>query len=117
MPTSRQIMPNYEILRRYRAIRIFQFVMKHEASIIQTAIKHLRGNDPVLDRLIGEVGAFDLRLERNAFRMLVRSIISQQISTAAARSIRARLEALLAPAKVTADGISALSVAQLRSVG
>jgi len=91
--------------------------MRHDASIIQAAIKHLRRNDPILDKLIGEIGAFDLRLERNAFRMLVRSIISQQISTAAARSIRARLEALLAPAKITAEGIAALSLAQLRSVG
>lgn len=79
--------------------------------------QHFRSADPVIARLIDEVGPFRLKLERNRFRMLVHSIISQQISTAAATSIRLRLEQLVAPAPVAADSIARLSADQLRSVG
>ena len=47
--------------------------------------------------MIDAVGPFTLRLERDRFGMLVRSIISQQISTSAARSIRRRLQELAGP--------------------
>jgi DNA-3-methyladenine glycosylase II len=54
-------------------------------------------------------------LERDRFSMLVRSIISQQISTSAARSIRRRLQEL-AP-DMTAASLTRFTVDQLRSVG
>ena len=68
-------------------------------------------------RLIEAVGPFTLRLDRDRFRMLVRSIISQQISGKAAQSIRKRLEALVAPQKISPHNLAALSVAELRSAG
>ena len=83
----------------------------------QAAIRHLRRADPVMAKLIGRVGEFQLKLERNRFKMLARSIISQQISTAAARSIRGRLEALVAPKHLTAETVARLSREQLRSAG
>lgn len=49
--------------------------------------------------------------------MLVRSIISQQISGKAARSIRGRLEGLVAPARMTPERLAGLSIEQLRAVG
>jgi DNA-3-methyladenine glycosylase II len=49
--------------------------------------------------------------------LLVRSILSQQISTKAARSIRLRLEELLTPDPISASAINGLSDEQLRSVG
>jgi DNA-3-methyladenine glycosylase II len=58
-----------------------------------------------------------LKPQRGGFTMLVRSIISQQISTAAARSIRARLESLAGTKRLTPEIIGRLSVAELRSVG
>ena len=67
--------------------------------------------------MIDEVGPFTLRLERDRFRMLVRSIISQQISTGAARSIRQRLVELCAPAGLTAASLIQFSPEQLRSAG
>lgn len=67
--------------------------------------------------LIRRVGPFTLRPERDRFRMLVRSIISQQISTQAARSIRERLDAVLAPNKLTPDNLARLTMAELRSAG
>ncbi len=84
---------------------------------LQLALKHLRSRDPVIRIQFDHVGPFTLRLERNRFRMLVRSIVSQQISTSAARSIRRRVESLVAPAKLTADRLAVLEIDQLRSAG
>jgi DNA-3-methyladenine glycosylase II len=84
---------------------------------IEAARRHLRKADSVMREIIDRVGPVKLRLERNRFAMLVRSIISQQISTAAARSIRRRLEELLAPGTITPADIVKLKAHQLRSVG
>lgn len=84
----------------------------------KTALAHVRDSDPVMRRLIDAVGPFTLRPERTRrFSILVRSIISQQVSTAAARTIRGRLEGVLDGRGLTAEGIAALSRPQLRSVG
>jgi DNA-3-methyladenine glycosylase II len=84
---------------------------------IDRALRHLRTSDPVMRDLIRRAGPFKLRLERDRFRMLVRSIISQQISTSAARSILARFEALVHPEQPSADNVARLTVADLRSAG
>jgi DNA-3-methyladenine glycosylase II len=81
------------------------------------ASKHLAACDPVMKRVIRRVGPCRLRRRRNHFAMLVRSVVSQQISTAAARTIQGRLEDRLAPAKITSESIAALKLPQLRSVG
>ena len=44
-------------------------------------VKHLRRVDRVLREVIDEVGPCMLRPRRDRFGMLIRSIISQQIST------------------------------------
>ena len=49
--------------------------------------------------------------------MLVRSIISQQISTGAARSIRGRLQELAGPEGLKAGNLARFTADQLRSVG
>ncbi len=79
--------------------------------------RHFRKADPVIYRVIREVGPYTLKPHRNRFGMLVRSIVSQQLSTKAANTIRGRLEALLAPAPLAADAIALLSKERLRSVG
>ena len=84
---------------------------------IQAALKHLKRSDPVMKTLIRDVGPFTLRPNRNHFRMLMRSIISQQISTKAARSIRLRVESLVKPKTPTAKNFSQLSEETLRSAG
>jgi DNA-3-methyladenine glycosylase II len=81
------------------------------------ALQHLCAKDRVLRKVIDSVGPFTLRVERRRFAMLVRSIISQQISTGAARSIRKRLEDLVAPDDLTEASIGCLSVVELRAVG
>ncbi|MGE0755846.1 MAG: DNA-3-methyladenine glycosylase [Pirellulaceae bacterium] len=81
------------------------------------ALQHLRSRDPVLRQLVDEVGPFTLRIERDRFLALVRSIISQQISTGAARAIRLRLEQLAAPARICPESLVALEPVALRSAG
>jgi DNA-3-methyladenine glycosylase II len=86
-------------------------------SEIETALAHLRRADRVMRRLIDEVGPFTLRPQKDRFGMLVRSIISQQISTGAAISIRKRLEQLAAPEGLTAPRLGRFTAEELRSVG
>jgi DNA-3-methyladenine glycosylase II len=79
--------------------------------------QHFRRHDPVIHQVARRVGPCALRPHRDRFGMLVRSIISQQISVGAARAIRGRLEALVAPAGLRPGALAALSTDQLRSVG
>jgi DNA-3-methyladenine glycosylase II len=87
------------------------------ANSMEAALAHLRANDPILGRVIDDVGPYTLRPQRSGFDMLVRSILSQQISMAAARSIRARLEKHVGTKRITAEHISSLTLDELRSVG
>jgi DNA-3-methyladenine glycosylase II len=58
------------------------------------AVRHLRRVDPHLRAIIDRIGPCRLEPHVDRFSALVRSIISQQISTKAAQSINARLVAL-----------------------
>jgi DNA-3-methyladenine glycosylase II len=84
---------------------------------LAAAARHFRKVDPVIHGVFKQVGPCTLKPQRDRFNMLVRSIISQQISTSAARSIRAKLEALIAPEKVSPEVLSRLTFEQLRSAG
>ncbi len=84
---------------------------------IQTACRHLRAADPVMKTMVDTVGPYTLRFERDRFAMLVRSIVSQQISTSAARAIRARLQQLAGPEGFTARNLSRFSLDELRAAG
>src|SRR5260370_258068 len=59
----------------------------------QKARKHLSRKDARLKRLIARIGPCTLQPNSDHFGLLVRSIVSQQISTKAARSIHTRLGA------------------------
>jgi DNA-3-methyladenine glycosylase II len=58
---------------------------------LEEAVAHLSKADKRLAKVILKAGPCQLRPNRDRFGMLIRSIISQQISTAAARTIRERL--------------------------
>jgi DNA-3-methyladenine glycosylase II len=58
------------------------------------AVKHLRAVDPHLKAIIDRIGPCRLEAHPDRFAALVRSIIGQQISTKAARSINMKLTAL-----------------------
>jgi DNA-3-methyladenine glycosylase II len=83
----------------------------------RTIQRHFRRADPILAKVIQQVGPVTLKPQRDRFKMLVRSILSQQISVGAARSIRLRLETHLRPSGVRPEAIARLSVEQLRTVG
>jgi DNA-3-methyladenine glycosylase II len=59
--------------------------------LLRKAQRHLSRRDRVLQPLIRAIGPCTLRLGADHFNILVRSIISQQISTKAALAISARL--------------------------
>ena len=84
---------------------------------IQVAVRHLQKCDPVMKEIIDRVGPCTLKLKRDRFALLAWSILSQQISTAAARTIRGRVEALVAPERIAPDSLLSLSIAELRSAG
>ncbi len=84
---------------------------------IEQALRHLRRADPVMRTLIRKAGRYDLKPRRDRFLMLVSSIISQQISTSAARSIRQRLFDHLAPEKPSPENLRRLTPEVLRTLG
>jgi DNA-3-methyladenine glycosylase II len=88
-----------------------------DQSVIQKARRHLRTADPVMKDIIAAVGPFSLGLERNRFRSLVCSIISQQISGSAATSIFKRLRTLAGPRGLNAANLAQFNLDELRSVG
>ncbi len=91
--------------------------MPIERQEISRALRHLRKHDTVMRTLIDEVGTFQLRLQTDRFGTLVRSILGQQISATAARTIHARLQALAGDAGITANRLCQLDIEALRSVG
>lgn len=84
---------------------------------VTAAVKHLRRKDRVLRDVIDRVGPCQLKPDRRRFRMLARSIISQQISGSAARSIWRQLETLVAPAQISAAALIDMTPPRLRTAG
>src|SRR3954470_21451286 len=82
---------------------------------LKKAMRHLAKVDPDFARAIGEVGHPELREVPRGFGGLMRSIVGQQVSVHAARSIWLRLEALLPSMEPAA--LLELSDEQLRAVG
>ncbi len=76
---------------------------------------HLQAADPALARLIAAHGPCTLHPHSDYFMTLIRSIISQQISTKAAATIGARFFALLP--EVTPAAVLALDEAAMRGAG
>src|SRR4029450_8370016 len=93
--------------------RMAQIVL--DAVNLKKAMRHLAKVDPDFARAIKEVGHPELREAPIGFSGLMRSIVGQQVSVHAARSIWLRLEAAV-PSMEPWDFL-ALSDEQLRAVG
>lgn len=91
--------------------------MSLPAPLVRAGVAHLRKNDPVMREVISAVGPFEMRLRRGRFRTLVHSIIGQQISTSAARSIRLRLLTHLGPGGLKPHRLAQHTPASLRPAG
>ena len=70
-----------------------------------------------MKRVIQVVGPCTVKLKRDRFGMLARSILSQQISGHAARAIQGRLEAAMPDGKLSAVGLAELSDEEYRAAG
>lgn len=84
---------------------------------VAAGIEYLRGRDPVLKEVIDRVGEFALNREPDVFTALVRAIISQQISTGAARAIYRRLCEASGGETRLLQGLLTLSSGELRTIG
>jgi DNA-3-methyladenine glycosylase II len=86
--------------------------------LYRKARRHLSDNCPVMRRLIDRVGPCTLRpMPDDPFTLLVRCVISQQISTKAAESIYGRLAALVGGPPVPLAKTARLTDAELQSCG
>ncbi len=86
------------------------------------AFAHLRAADPVIGALVKAHGPLDSEQRSRgrppeAYGALLRSIVGQQLSTKAARTIYDRLAALFGDRAPTPEELLAVDPAQLRSVG
>jgi DNA-3-methyladenine glycosylase II len=81
------------------------------------ARRSLMRRDAVLKEVIRRVGPCTLQPIGNAFHILVRAIVSQLISTKAALTISARVEAAAGARGLTPEGIAAVSEETLRGCG
>lgn len=86
------------------------------AVVARAAEAHLAAVEPRLAPLITGIGPCSLVPEGDLFRGLVRAVVAQLISTAAAKTISARVEALVKH-RVTPAAIGKLSDEQLQSCG
>lgn len=91
--------------------------MPFAAQNIRTARLHLQKSDPVLKGIIKRVGPFQCKVNRDRFQSLVHSILSQQISVAAAKTIKSRLNQAIKPAKLTPDSLLQFTTDDLRHIG
>jgi DNA-3-methyladenine glycosylase II len=83
---------------------------------MKQAIQHLTASDPVLARIIAEVGAFNPRRAEPTFEALARSIVFQQLAGKAALAIWNRL-AERTGAPVTPEAVLKLRMSTLRKIG
>lgn len=88
-----------------------------EPQVVRKGLTALKRADPVLADMIRQVGPFRLKPSRERYTLLVRSILSQQISVAAARTIRQRLVQRMPRGRITARYVSELSIDDMRALG
>lgn len=89
---------------------------EHQSDLVAKATRHLKRRDPILRDMIRRIGPCNYKPSRLRFRLLVSSIISQQISTAAARSIKKRFDGLFVGVP-TPSKLLALPDDRIRSSG
>ena len=80
-------------------------------------LKHFDTRDPIIARVIREVGPFLLKRNKNYFIVLCKPIISQQISTKAAESIFKRFRKIFDGKFPTPRRVLALNEAAMRGAG
>jgi DNA-3-methyladenine glycosylase II len=88
------------------------------ATALKQAVRALRRRDPVLRRIMKQIGPCQLRSQRHYFWALAEAIVSQQLSVAAAATIFKRLRRLYPRHRVPRpQDLSATPAKRLRAVG
>jgi len=85
--------------------------------VSDAAMAHLRAADPVLAGLIDRFGGLEFSIDPDLWRAVVGSIVGQQLSVAAARTIRSRIAALGGDHHPTPAQIVGISDETLRGCG
>lgn len=91
--------------------------MPFSAQSIKAARLHLMRSEPTMKAIVKRVGPCQIKTKRDRFLTLASSIISQQISGAAARTIWGRLEDAVKPHKISAESLSGFDLESLRELG
>jgi DNA-3-methyladenine glycosylase II len=80
--------------------------MPFSAQHIKSARLHLQKSDPIMKRLLKVHGPFTAKARLDRFGTLVDSILSQQISTAAANTIKGRLKQAVSERSKSTSGVA-----------
>lgn len=88
-----------------------------DEDVAAAAVQALREADPVLRGVIDRVGPFRLTPERDLFALLVRVVISQQISMAAAKTVAGRLKQRTPRGRFTAKALTEMPLEEVRASG
>lgn len=83
---------------------------------MKKAVDHLKNSDVILASIIERVGPPKMAYREPSFEALARAIVSQQLSTKAARTIYGRLEEA-ANGQMTPEAIQNLTVGEMRRAG
>ena len=83
---------------------------------MKKAVEHLQQNDAILAAIIERVGPCRISYRDPSFEALARAIVSQQLSTKAARTIYGRLEEAT-NGQMTPEAIQNLTVGEMRRAG
>src|SRR5690349_10552314 len=96
--------------------KISRVVLRLESAPMKKALAHLKKSDVILASIIERVGPCRITYREPTFEALARSIVFQQLSTKAARTIYARFEEA-AGGKLTPEAIRNLTVGEMRRAG
>lgn len=90
----------------------------HPGHPLYLAETHLRACDPLFERCIPKHGPCALLDRKGCYlHVLIKTIIDQQLAVKAAAQIAARLQKLHGGAQFSAEGLLALSAAEMREAG
>jgi DNA-3-methyladenine glycosylase II len=84
---------------------------------MQQALDHLKASDPVLGRLIGQVGPYLIELLEPNYETLVKAIVLQQLSGKVAEVIFQRLVRAAGNGRLRPEAVLRLRPAKLRAIG
>jgi DNA-3-methyladenine glycosylase II len=85
--------------------------------MFKKAIIHFEKNDPVLFSIAGLMEPFELEVHPDPFMRLTRSIVGQQLSVKAARTIFSRFEKLFNNGKIEPEALMKIPDTDLRTAG